>query len=498
MSGGICYLAGAGPGDPGLLTVKAREVIASAELLVYDNLIHAGILLGAPAACRLVYAGKRAGKHVMKQADINQLLVDSVRQGLQVVRLKGGDPFTFGRGGEEAEALAEAGMRFEVIPGITSGIAVPAYAGIPLTHRGHSGVLTFVTGHECPRESGRVDWKALAKIDGTLAIYMGAKNLPGIVTELVDGGKSIQTPAAFVQWGSTHRQRSVLGTLADICEKVAAAGLSSPAIVVIGPVAALAEKLDWYKTGPLHGLRVAVTRPTEQNSRLAALLEEQGAEVLQFPVIAVEPIPQLQMPADLPRQADWLLFTSVNGVDYFWRNWTERRDLRDLAGLKLAAVGPATRAALESRGLKVDFTARVHTAEALAAELSAAVTAARAWHVCGTLAGTELAAGLAAKGWPVERLEVYRNTAPARLVERYRDVFELQSPDWILFCSSSAVRNFRELAGASFPSGVRVGSLGPVTSQTVRACGWSVDLEAVEANLETLVRQLVETSSGRQ
>ncbi|NJK91497.1 MAG: uroporphyrinogen-III C-methyltransferase [Blastochloris sp.] len=336
---GSCYLIGGGPGDPGLLTLRARDILQQADVLVYDSLVNDQILQWAPDSAERIHAGKRANKHVMKQADINAVLIEKCQQNLVVVRLKGGDPFIFGRGGEEAEALTQAGLRFEVVPGITSGIAAPTYAGIPLTHREHSTSVTFVTGHECPKESGDTDWPRLAALGGTLVIYMGVKNLPNIAANLIRHGMDRDTPAAFVQWGCDPRQQSLRATLSTLSSKVQEAGLAAPAIIVIGQVAALHDQLSWFSHKALLGQKILITRTRAQNSQLKNLLEEQGARVLEMPLIQISnlpfSIPEIQESTiNHPPSFDWIVFTSPNAVNFFLTKLCQQKIFALLAPAK--------------------------------------------------------------------------------------------------------------------------------------------------------------------
>jgi uroporphyrinogen III methyltransferase/synthase len=488
---GICYLTGCGPGNPELLTLRAVEVLRRAEAVVYDNLINESVLAYASPLAERVYVGKRSGLHEFKQADINRLLVDLVASGRTVVRLKGGDPFIFGRGGEEAGALRAAGLKFEIIPGVTSGIAVPAFAGIPLTHRAHAGAVVFVTGHDCPKESGTVDWAALAALkETTLVVYMGVKNLPRIAQSLIAAGKPPGTPAALVQWGTLPGQRHLVSDLAHLPAAASAEKLSSPAIIVIGEVAALAGELAWFGKGPMSGQRCLVTRTREQNSRLRQLLAAQGADVVELPAIQVKAVPGARIPPSLAADYQWLIFTSANGADYFFRNWQAKHDIRGLAGLKIAAVGPATRAQLKALGLRVDFVPKLYTAEALCGEWPDRRENGKALHVCGNLAGESVVARLAQLGWQVDRLAVYKTSEAPGVEERYREVFAAAAPDWVIFCSSSSVRHFRKVAGGSLPEGLKIASIGRITSASVREAGWRVALEASESRLEVLVEEL--------
>lgn len=486
---GMCYLVGAGPGDAGLITLRAIEVLRRAEVLVYDALASQTFLEWVRPECERVDAGKRSGQHKLRQEEINALLVEHTRAGKMVVRLKGGDPFVFGRGGEEAEALAAAGLCFEVVPGITSGFAVPAYAGIPLTHRDHSGCVAFVTGHERGDEGSKVNWEALAASGATLVLFMAVAGLEEILRRLVRAGRPTETPAAFIHWGTVARQRTLRATLGTLAAEVAASGLGAPAIVVIGDVAALHDRLGWFERRPLFGRRVVATRAFTYQNKLRQLLEEQGADVIDLPTIRIEGRDGgLDWSRPLP-ESDWLVFSSPNGVEHFFRRYLAHHDVRELAGRRVAAVGPSTAARVADYHLRVDLVPPKFTAAELAAAWPEAAAGCRVLFPCGVRAGRDLEEGLARRGCTVERLEVY-DTVPE--VEGAREGIErlrTEGADWITFCSSSAVEHFCEL-GVKVPEGTRVASLGPVTSATLRRYGLRVDFQPVRSTLEALVEGL--------
>lgn len=487
---GICYLVGAGPGDAGLITLRAIEVLRRAEVLIYDALASQTFLEWVRPECLKIDAGKRSGEHTLTQEQINDLLVEHARAGKVVVRLKGGDPFIFGRGGEEAEALAAAGMRYEVVPGVTSGFAVPAYAGIPLTHRDHSGCVAFVTGHE-KGEGSKVNWEALAASGATLVMFMAVAGLERILQRLIAAGRPAETPAAFIHWGTVARQRTVRATLATLAGEVAARGLGAPAIVVVGEVAALHDRLSWFERRPLFGQRVVVTRAFTYQNKLRQLLEEAGAEVIDVPTIRI--VGQdggLDWSKSLP-EADWLVFTSPNGVEHFFRNFLQYHDVRDLAGVSIAAVGPSTAARVRDYHLRVDLMPRTFTAAELAGCWPEEAAGCRVLFACGVKAGRDLQDGLAGKGCQVRRVEVY-DTVPdvegARAgIERLR----AEGAEWVTFCSPSAVEHFC-LLGVSLPTGVKVASLGPVTSAAVRRCGLPVDVQPEQSTLNALVEAMAQ------
>lgn len=494
MASGTVFLVGAGPGDPGLITVKGLEVLRNAEVVVYDALANPRLLREARPGAELIPVGKRGGCHMMKQEEINALLVAKGKEGKRVCRLKGGDPFVFGRGGEEALALAEAGVPFEVIPGITAGIAAPAYAGIPVTHRGLASSVAFVTGHEDPtKEASDIAWDKLATGFGTLVFYMGAKNLPQIVHQLLANGLAAGTPAAVVQWGTTPRQRTVTAALADI--SVRAAGIEAPAVLIVGRVAALREELAWFERRPLFGRRIVVTRARAQTSELCQRLEALGAEALEMPTIRVEPPadwgPLDQAIAQL-HTFQWILFTSVNGVDsFFARLLAAGKDARALP--LVAAIGPATAERLRTHGIQPDCQPERFTG----AELVTAITAR------GTLRGKRVLLPRAADVPDTVRTGLLAAGAEVREVEAYRTIVGGQADaetvhsllagevDAVTFTSSSTVRGFVEMVGrdrlGALPPSVRLVSIGPVTTQTARELGLTVAAEAEVHTIDGLV-----------
>ncbi|MBS5050309.1 MAG: uroporphyrinogen-III C-methyltransferase, partial [Desulfovibrionaceae bacterium] len=365
------YLIGAGPGDPGLITCKGLRALSEADVVVYDYLAGDALMAHARPDAERVYVGKVAGNHAMSQSDINRLLVDKAKEGKVVARLKGGDPYIFGRGGEEAETLADAGVPFEEIPGVTSTIAGPAYAGIPLTHRAAASSVTLITGHEDPAKPGSVhDWQALARSASTLVFVMGMKNLPDIARNLIDAGLKPDTPAALVHWGTTDHQRSLTSTLADLPDAARREGFANPSIIVVGEVVRLRDKLNWFEKRPLFGRTVVVTRAREQASDSAARFAALGARVIQFPTIAVKPLAdhaELDAALDRLPTYDWLVFTSVNGVRFFRERLDTRNlDARALAGIKVAAIGPATAEAVRALGVRPDFVPESYVAESVA------------------------------------------------------------------------------------------------------------------------------------
>jgi uroporphyrinogen III methyltransferase/synthase len=477
------YLVGAGPGDPGLLTVRGAEVLARAEVVVYDRLSVTDLLDQAPPGAERISVAKQPGGRSTPQADINRLLVEHGGAGREVVRLKGGDPFVFARGGEEARALREAGVPFEVVPGVTSAVAAPAYAGIPVTLRHSSTSFTVVTGHEDPAagEAGSVDWEAVARVGGTIVVLMGAARMAAIAERLIAGGRSPDTPAAAVQWGTRPEQRTVRATLGTI----AGADLAPPSTIVIGDVAA--EDLAWFESRPLFGCRVVVTRPAGQASALVDALREAGAEPIVLPVIDVADPDDggaaLRSALGAVRRYDWLVVTSANGAR---RLVAELRDARDLGGVAIAAIGPGTAAALAEANLIADLVPERFVAEDLLAafpEGPGNVLLARA-----AVARDVLPEGLREKGWDVEVVEAYR-TVPATPDPAVLD--RVATADVVTFTSSSTVTRFLEVAGAERLPPL-VACIGPVTAATAREAGLTVTVEATEHTIPGLVAALVD------
>ncbi len=484
----IVYLVGAGPGDPGLITVKGRECIAAADVIIYDYLAAPSLLTHASGTAELIYVGKKGGDHTLPQEEINALIVAKARENKIVTRLKGGDPFVFGRGGEEAEVLAEAGIPFEVVPGVTSAVAATAYAGIPLSHRKLTATIAFVTGHEDPtKEESGIDWASLAKGIGTLVFFTGVKNLPHIVSELTRHGRSPQTPAALVRWATTAEQVTVSGTLADIVERVRQTGLRAPAIIVVGEVVGLRERLQWFERRPLFGKRIVVTRTREQASDLVSVLTGLGAACLEVPTIRIAPPddaePLDRAIADLKR-FDWIVFTSVNGVSrFFERLFGSGRDVRAMGHLRTAAIGPATAGRLKSFGLTSDLLPEDYRAESVVAAFRRQDLAGRAVLLPRAQeARLILPEELSAMGARVSDVAAYK-TEPASgdgglLIER----LEARSVDLITFTSSSTVKNFKALLPegrfAELTAGVAAACIGPVTADTARELGLDVRIEA--------------------
>ena len=493
---GIVYLVGAGPGDPGLMTRRSLELIAEAEVILYDRLIPGGALDGAPVGCELRYVGKRPGAQGMEQDEINAVLVELGGAGRRVVRLKGGDPFVFGRGGEEAEALAAAGVPFEVVPGVTAGVAAAAYAGIPVTHRDAASAVAFVTGHEeRERPETALDWEALARFPGTLVFYMGVRSLPVIAERLTAAGRPPGEPAAVVERGTLPGQRTISGTLDDIARRCDEAGVQAPAITVVGRAAGLRTALGWLERRPLHGRRVAVTRARTQASGLAAQLRSLGAEAVEAPAIRIEPRPlEGELAATLRRIGDYALVcvTSPNGADLLFAGLAaERRDARALAGATVAAIGPGTAAALGRHGVRADVVPERSVAEALVEALEEVPVEGR--HVLVARAAKArdlLPEALRERGAHVHVAALY-DTVAEPLSAAVRDA--LARSDYVTFTSSSTVTFLLEALGAhgDLLNGARIVSIGPITSATAREHGLTVHVEAERHDVDGLVEALV-------
>lgn len=494
---GKVYLIGAGPGDPGLITVKGRECIAAADVVVYDYLASPALLQFARSDAEMIYVGKKGGDHTLPQEGINQLLVQKAAGGAVVARLKGGDPYIFGRGGEEAEVLVEAGIAFEVVPGVTSAIAAPAYAGIPLTHRDFTSTLAFVTGHEDPTKTvSSIDWDALARGIGTLVFFMGVKNLPNIARQLTAHGMSPDKPVAVVRWGTTPSQRTVTGTLGTIEAAVRTAGIKAPAIIVVGEVVGLRDTLQWFEKRPLMGKTVVVTRAREQASGLVQQLSDLGAACLECPTIQVAPPADwspLERAIDNLASYDWIVFTSVNGVRFFFeRLFARGRDVRALGHLRTAAIGPATAERLRSFGLTTDILPDSYRAEAVAAAFAReCVQGKKILLPRAREARSVLPEALKDQGAAVDEVVAYETVAVPDSAEVLLQHLENRQIDLVTFTSSSTVKNFKALLPPAdvdrLMAGVTVASIGPITSDTARELGFKVHISAETFTIPGLV-----------
>ncbi len=503
VSPGLVYLAGAGPGDPDLITVKALEKIKTADVIVYDYLAGQELTALARPDAQLIYVGKIGSNHTLKQKDINALLIEKSLEGKTVVRLKGGDPFLFGRGGEEAEELVSAGIPFEVIPGVTSGIGAPAYAGIPVTHREHASMVTFITGHEAPdKETSSINWDILAKCPGTLVFLMAMKNLSEICKNLTDHGMRADTPAAIVQWGTTPRQKSVVTTLSDLADIAEEKGIKAPAVVVVGGVATLSRKLAWFETKPLFGKNIVVTRTREQSFKLTDKIRMLGGQPILFPTITIEDPDDFGALDHAIKTIDkyhWMIFTSVNAVERFIRRFIQlTNDIREMKGPKIAAIGPATASALAQRAIRVDITPESFVAEGLI-ETFRKVSI----HGCRILipraqeARDILPNSLTEAGAFVDVVPVYKTEKPANVdVASILEMFNNKTIHAVTFTSSSTVSHFVNILGSrgigNLLKDVAIASIGPVTTETARNLGLDVTVEAKQYTIEGLVSALVD------
>ncbi|MEE8471441.1 MAG: uroporphyrinogen-III C-methyltransferase [Dehalococcoidia bacterium] len=497
---GKVYLVGAGPGDPQLITIKALKCIGAADVIVYDRLANDRFLEEARPDVEKIYVGKSSQGHTMSQSEINDLLVSKAKEGKAVVRLKGGDPFVFGRGGEEAEALQAQGLPFEIVPGVTAAIAVPAYAGIPVTHRAHASSVAIITGHEDPTKGeSSIAWDKLATGADTLVFLMGMQNLPQIVEQLLANGRPPTTLVALIREGAGPRQRTIVGTLADIAAKAAEDDFTPPAVVVVGSVVQLRSKLRWYDNQPLFGKRVLVTRSRHQASALSELLAQKGAEPIEMPVIEIEAMADYQeldkALASLSSYA-WLIFTSVNGVEAFFARLLKLGlDARELKGAGICAIGPATVQALKQHGLLVDYMPEEYVSESIIkgfADMD--LQSKRVLLPRAEKARPELVEGLRSLGARVDEIPVYRTVQPAQTSSQGKRLLMNGEVDITTFTSSSTVHNLVSSLGKNWQvvNNTVVACIGPVTADTATAAGLRVDVMAKEHTIPGLVQAIVE------
>jgi len=497
---GTVFLIGAGPGDPGLITDKGKRLLESADVIIYDRLIENSLLNHASKDCETIYAGKKPGEHKLTQEDINELMVEKAEEGKKVVRLKGGDPFLFGRGGEEADHLKKKGVDYQVVPGITSALGVPAYAGIPATSRDVSSSVAIITGHEDPdKEESSHDWEALARGPETLIFLMGVNNLPKIQEKLLKHGREKETPAAIIERGTMPEHRSVISTLEEIAEDAQKKEISPPAVIIIGDV--VKKGLEWRDEMPLAGIRIINTRPKEQARGFTEMLEEEGAVVREVPAIKIEP------PADHNEldgaiqkidSYDWMVFTSTNGVKYFFERFSELdRDIRDLGCVKLAAIGEKTAKALKNRGLRVELVPKEYRAEALLEELKGVLDEEKKILLPRTTRARDvLREELEEEGLKVDEVETYRTLSTSLHEDVKRDL-EDGKYDLITFTSSSTVENFLGmLRDKNYLKDMTLAAIGPVTASTAEEEGLSVDIVASEYDIEGLYEAILDYYGG--
>ena len=504
---GKVYLVGAGPGDPGLITVKGRECINKADVIVYDYLASPTLLKYAPKNTELIYVGKKGGDHTLSQDGINMLLVEKASAGAVVTRLKGGDPFIFGRGGEEVEILVEHGIAFEIVPGVTSAIAAPAYAGIPLTHRRFASTVSFVTGHEDPlKRTSSIDWKNLAPGSGTIVFLMGMKNLGDIARLLMENGRSPKTPVAIVRWGTTTQQTVVSGTLETIFDRAREAGIKSPAIIVVGDVVSLRGAMQWFEKRPLMGMNIVVTRARAQAGKLSGILETSGARCTECPTIEIapsdDPLP-LERLIETISSYDWLVFTSVNGVNYFFDAlFAKNMDARALSSVKTAVIGPATQQRLLEFGIQSDVVPETYRAESVISAFSGM-----------DIGGKRIALPRAKDARPILPVELRKMGAVVDEVISYQakpvsdsgglllENLEEKKVDMVTFTSSSTVKNFAALLPPGrqddLMESVAVASIGPITTETAESLGFHVDVTATDYTMDGLLQAILEWKKGR-
>ena len=499
---GKIFLIGAGPGDPGLITLKAMECIQNADVVVYDYLASPALLEYAKKDSEIIYVGKKGGDHTLSQDGINDLLIQKAKLGLIVARLKGGDPFIFGRGGEEAELIANAGIAFEIVPGVTSAIAAPAYAGIPLTHREHASSVSIITGHEDPtKKDSTIEWESFAKSTNTLVFLMGVKNLPGIVKNLQKYGKNPQTPVALVRWGTTSKQRSVSGTLENIVETVKQAKLKSPAIIIIGSVVTLKEKLKWFEDLPLLGKKVVVTRARAQASDFIKILRRAGAECIEMPTIKINPpennIP-LEKSIDNINSFDWLIFTSVNGVKFFFNTlYSKNKDVRVLGHLKFACIGPVTKDELKKHGIISDVLPETYRAESVAkAFANKNIKDKNILIPRAKEARAILPQELIKMGAVVHEVTAYETTLENRDKDVLIKMLENNEIDVVTFTSSSTVENFTKLIPSDkfkkLIENITCACIGPITEKTAVSLGFNPDIVATDFTIDGLMDSILQ------
>jgi uroporphyrinogen III methyltransferase/synthase len=502
MAGGKVCLVGAGPGDAGLITLRGDARLSEADVVLYDNLVNEEILASCRGDCEKIYVGKSAGSHVLPQEEINGLLLAKVREGKTVVRLKGGDPFVFGRGAEEVLELKKHGVEVEVVPGVTAAVAVPAYAGIPLTHRALTSSVAFVTGQEFPdKERSGIAWERISTGVGTLVFYMGVKNLPQITRRLIENGRDQDTPAALIRMGTYPCQRTLTGTLGTIAEGAAEGEFSPPAIFIVGEVVSLRGSLRWYDNRPLFGKRILVTRSRGQSSVLKARLLELGAEVVEFPTIeikGVEGSPDIERAIEGIDGYDWIVFTSANGVDAFFALLFEGgRDARVLGRARVAVIGPGTASTLQGFGIQADYMPEVFLSERIASDFRArlgSMEGARVLMPVSNMARDVISRELESMGARVDVVTVYETLRPAYTAERIDAVFT-PPPDLVTFTSSSTAANLADILAdcgrEDVIRGVRGASIGPVTSRAARERGITLAVEAEEHTIPGLVEAIL-------
>jgi uroporphyrinogen III methyltransferase/synthase len=497
----MVYLVGAGPGDVGLITVRGAELLARANVVVYDALSNPDLLRLAPKTAEFIFGGKRAKEHIIPQSEINRLLVNKAKEGKIVVRLKGGDPYVFGRGGEEAEALADARVPFEVVPGVSSFVAVPTYAGIPVTHREHSSKLSIITGHEDPtKEGASIDWRQVAQEPGTKVIMMGTERIGQIAERLIAGGMARETPVAMVSWGTLGRQHSIEGTLATIADVAAKTHFAPPSVAIVGDVVKLRKKLNWFESRPLFGKRIVVTRTREQASELSRRLQELGADVLEIPTIKIVKPTNTENVIDALLELnsyDWLVFTSPNGVTAFFDIFFKRfQDARDLGSARIAAIGPATAAKVQEYHLQVDLMPEEYVSSKIAAAFKKheSIENLKLCLLRAEVANPDLPKSLEGLGAIVDDIAIYKTVPETEDLTGAAAKLLAGGADWLTFMSSSSVEHFHARFDLpkllkQFPK-IKTATIGPETSKALAALGLKPTTEAKPHTLDGLVAAL--------
>ena len=486
---GRVFLIGAGPGDPDLITVKGLRILESAQCVLYDNLAPHELLDLAPPSAERIYVGKKKSEHACSQDEICQMMIDRARRGLTVVRLKGGDPFIFGRGGEEIDALFEAGIPFEVVPGVNAALGIAAYSGVPLTHREHTSAVTFVTGHD----PDQIDWGRVGASE-TVVIFMGLTAFGEIARRLIRNGRSPSTPAMAVRWGTRSEQETIVGALENLPERITSRGMKPPATIIIGEVVALRERFNWFERLPLFGQRIVITRDHSQAGDLSRRLRMLGAEAIEMPTIAVQPAQDpgpLLAAIERLESYDWLIFTSANGVRFFLDALAASpRDLRALRA-RICAIGPSTRRSIEAAHLKVDLMPAEYVAESLVAAFAGEdLSGKRILLPRAAVARDVVPEELTRRGAHVDVVEAYRTVIPDDAATRAQSVFGGHRPHWIVFTSSSTIRNFLAVAPKDALHGIRIASIGPVTSETARSYGLEPEIQAESFTIDGLVEAI--------
>lgn len=495
------YLIGAGPGDPELLTIKGKRLIEKADIIIYDNLVNPQLLEFAKEGCEIIYVGKKANLHTLPQDEINQLLVNKYQKNTTVVRLKGGDPIIFGRGGEEAEYLSKYNIPFEIIPGITSPIAAPIYAGIPITHRKHNSMFTVITGHEDPSKlESSINWKQVAKTPGTIIILMGVKNLPNIVNELINNGRNPDEPAALIQQGTTPFQKTVTSSLKDIGKTAVDNNIKPPTIFVIGDVINLRQTINWYENLPLFGKNIAITRAKDQSLPLKNLLQEQGANVIELPTIGITAIENFDLIDENINHLDqynWIIFTSTNGIKHFFnRLYNNGLDARKLSHCKIAVIGIATLKELEKHGIKADLIPKKHLSSEIVEELKQLEEIKNKSFLLprSDIAMDNIVKDIEKEGGIVTNTPVYKTILPKEEITFIKTAIQKESIDIITFTSPSTIENLISILSKEDIerlNNIPKASIGPITSKKILELNQNISIEALSHNIEGLVESII-------